>query len=153
MKRFIFTALLCFFIATPVFASWQADFPTTYQDQGIEQAVADALAEGGSPEEIIAEAQKIDGLDTQTVILALYCAAVNGNDIQNAATAAGFSESQINEIYKTSLDECPRFLGIPDTRSDARNIMYRGDPLPGPPQPEPPKPKPPVPPPSSPSTF
>ncbi len=153
MKGFFFTVLLCVFIATPVFASWQTDFPATYQDQGLEQAVADALAEGGSPEEILAEAQKIDGLATQTVILAFYCAAVNGNDIKNAAAAVGISENQLNEIYKTSLNECPRFNRIPDTRSDSRNIMYRGAPLPRPPQPEPPKPRPPKPPPSSPNTF
>ncbi len=113
MKIISIVTFICVLLATTAYASWQDDFPTTYQDKGIEQAVEDALAEGGSLEAIFAEAQKITGVDIQALIVALHCAGVNTNDIKNAATAAGIPSSQVAAAQKQGRDTCPRFNGIP----------------------------------------
>ncbi len=133
MKKIFCTTFLCLaVIVTVAHADWIKNFSTTYHSKNIDFAVVDALKEGTGPDLIINEGLKIQGLNPQHLIKALYCAGVDGDDIRKAANAAGISDILIVAGYDESVAECkdkltdtqaytpataaaPSFAGVPSS--------------------------------------
>ena len=120
MKKIILACFLTFSVATAAMAGWTETFVATYQEKGIDQAVNGALHEGKTPVLIIEEGLKIEGLNPQNLLMALYCAGADGNDIKKAAEAAGISEVLLVAAYEKSVAECG------DQMSDAQPYTPAG---------------------------
>lgn len=106
MKKIILACVLTFSVATVAMAGWTETFVTTYQEKGIDQAVNGALQEGKTPGSIIEEGLKIEGLNPQNLLMALYCAGADGNDIKKAAETAAISDVLLVAAYEKSVAEC-----------------------------------------------
>lgn len=131
MKKIISIAVLVVALASTAYADWVADFLAAYNDKGIEPAVTEALKTGQGPQAIIDEGLKIQELNPQNLLKALYCAGVKGDDIKTAADAAGISDILIVAAYEKSVAECgdrvvdtqaytpvgPSFAGVPSPGS------------------------------------
>lgn len=114
MKRLILLLIMMIVLQGIAFAEWQFNFEETYFDKGIDQAVIVALEEGISPDMIIEQGVLIGNLNPQNLVMALYCAGVNGQDIKEAAFNNGISEMILTAGYKKSLVECS------DTMADSQ---------------------------------
>ena len=106
MKIISIVTLFCILCAATAYASWQDVFHSTYQEEGIQQAVTMAFTEGASPEAIINEGLTIQGVATQGMISAIYCSGADGNDIKKASDAAGIAASILVAAYNQSINEC-----------------------------------------------
>jgi hypothetical protein len=127
MKKITFTMLFCLLIASVAHADWVENFYSLFKSKGIEPAVTQALKEGNGPSAIIHEGLKLDGLNPQNLLKALYCAGVKGDDIKVASDEAGISDILLVAAYEKSVAECgdqladtqaytpvgPSFAGIP----------------------------------------
>ncbi len=98
--------LFCLLIASVAHADWAENFTLLFKSKGIDVAVTQALKEGNSPSAIINEGLKIDGLNPQNLIKALYCAGAKGDDIKAAADEAGISDIILVAGYEQSVAEC-----------------------------------------------
>lgn len=142
MKKIICATLLCLaVVATAAHADWIKNFSATYHSKNIDFAVIDALKEGTGPDLIVNEGLKIQGLNPQHLIKALYCAGVDGNDIKKAANAAGISDILIVAGYDESVAVCgdkladtqaytpataaaPSFAGMPSPAASGGGASY-----------------------------
>lgn len=106
MKKFTFTMLFYLLIVSVAHADWVEAFTSLFKSKGIEAAVTQALKEGNGPSAIVNEGMKIDGLNPQNLIKALYCAGVKGDDIKAAADEAGISDIVLVAAYEKSVAEC-----------------------------------------------
>lgn len=127
MKKITFTMLFCLFIVSVAHADWVENFYSLFKSKGIEPAVTQALKEGNGPKAIISEGLKLDGLNPQNLLKALYCAGAKGDDIKVASDEAGISDILLVAAYEKSVAECgdkladtqaytpvgPSFAGIP----------------------------------------
>jgi len=82
------------------------NYEERYYKVGINQAVIDALKEGGDPDSIVQRGLVFEGLNPQNLVMALYCAGVKGKDIRDAADHHGISEMIVTAGYKKSVVEC-----------------------------------------------
>ncbi|MDO9043649.1 MAG: hypothetical protein Q7U64_15125 [Desulfocapsaceae bacterium] len=131
MKKITFTMLFCLLIVSVAHADWIETFSSLFKSKGIEPAVTQALKEGQSPSAIIHEGLKLDGLNPQNLLKALYCAGVKGDDIKAASDEEGISVILLVAAYEKSVAECgdqladtqaytpvgPSFSGIPSPGS------------------------------------
>lgn len=142
MKKLFCATFLCLaVVATAAHADWIKNFSAAYQSKNIDIAVTDALKEGTGPDLIINEGLKIQGLNPQHLIKALYCAGVDGNDIKKAADAAGISDILLVAAYEKSVAECgdqladtqaytpvtaaaPSFAGVPSPAASGGGASY-----------------------------
>lgn len=106
MKRLLLASMLVLFGASLACAEWMVDFRNTYVAEGIDKAVENALKDGQRPEVIVEEGVKIEGLNPQNLIRALYCAGASGQDVRAAADKYQISEVVVAAGYKKSIDEC-----------------------------------------------
>ncbi len=106
MKTKIVAMMLILSLSSPAFADWKDDFKDTFDKQTIELAVENALKSGKSPLEIIKTGQNITNLNIGMLLMALYCAGSDGNDIKTAAEESGISEFLIITAYEKSVNEC-----------------------------------------------
>lgn len=106
MKRLILASMLIMIFSAVAFAEWQVNFQDTYFNEGIDQAVVDALEEGAQPDGIVQTGLDLEGLNPQNLVMALYCAGVNGQDIREAAANHDISEMIVTAGYKKSVVEC-----------------------------------------------
>jgi hypothetical protein len=106
MKKILLVSCLMLSFATTAFAGWAENFLATYQEKGIELAVEGALKEGQNPASIIAEGKKVEGLNIGMLLMALYCAGADGNDIKLAAEEAEISDILLVTAYEKSVNEC-----------------------------------------------
>lgn len=109
MNKILLSLVVVFISATYAFAEWQVDFRDTYFDQGIDQAVKDALEVGENPysiTELGIDLIENDGLNAQNLVMALYCAGAKGQDIRDAAGSHGISDEIVTAGYKKSVVEC-----------------------------------------------
>lgn len=106
MKRLLFACLMVLFSVSVASAEWMVDFRDTYAADGIDKAVENALKDGKNPEMIADLGLKIEGLNPQNLVRALYCAGASGQDIRAAAEKYSISEPIIAAGYKKSIDEC-----------------------------------------------
>jgi hypothetical protein len=106
MKKIAFIIFSCLLIASVAHADWVDDFTSLFKSKGIEPAVSLALKDGKGPDVIINEGLKLEGLNPQNLLKALYCAGVKGDDIKEAADAAGISDILLVAAYEKSIAEC-----------------------------------------------
>lgn len=106
MRIASFALFLCLALSSIAHADWISDFIAIFNDKGIDQAVVQVLKEGTPPDAIINEGLKIEKLNPQNLLRALYCAGVKGDDIKAAADEAGISEILIVAAYEKSVAEC-----------------------------------------------
>ena len=106
MKKITVTMLFCLLLASVAHADWVENFTSLFKDKGIEVAVTQALKEGNGPKAIINEGLKLDGLNPQNLIKALYCAGAKGDDIKTASDEAGISDILLVAAYEKSVAEC-----------------------------------------------
>jgi hypothetical protein len=109
MKNISFVLFLCIFWAATACAEdtdWKGLFDSTYQDTGIQVAVEKVLKEGVTPENIIHQGLTIEGLLAQDIVKALYCAGVEGEDIELACQVIGIPELIVVTAYEKATEEC-----------------------------------------------
>jgi len=85
MKKIMSILAVTVFCCNFAFAANTARFENTLNTQGLDQAVVEAMAEGNSLGDIMAQALAIEGMNPQAVIIALLSA---GADVGAVATAA-----------------------------------------------------------------
>jgi hypothetical protein len=127
IQTLFLTACLLLLFHTTVMAAWQDDFATIYAEKGIDAAVVAALAEGASPEQIIATALPLAGLKKELLLKALFCATAQPNAIQDGAAANGISESTVLEGYQLALDKCSRQMDEKLNSALDTTQQYRGN--------------------------
>jgi hypothetical protein len=101
--------LVCLFIlagSSLVLADVADDFKITYQQQGMKQAVVNALQEGVAPSLIIDAGLKQDDLDRVLLVQLLYCAGGSVFDIWHVGIGAGISAVTMAAGYEKSVAEC-----------------------------------------------
>lgn len=101
-----FFLLLLLFVSSIAYGGWQQDFRNIYTQNGIDDAVVNALAMGANPDQIIKEALPISSLKQERLIKALFCALAQPETIRNSALKNGIKELKVNEGYKLALEEC-----------------------------------------------
>ncbi|WP_419176490.1 hypothetical protein [Desulfosediminicola sp.] len=106
MKKIIAALSIVVVSATVALAGWLEDFQTAYEAENIQVAVEGALEQGTAPAEIIESALGIESLNPQNLVKALYCAGVNGIDINAAAKKYKISEDIVIAGHKQSVAEC-----------------------------------------------
>ena len=87
-------------------AEWVADFKTSYNENGIYQAVAEVVGDGHTPEEIFTNGLDVEGINPQNLVAALYCAGAKSEDIRFAAEDAGISEMILVAGFETAKTVC-----------------------------------------------
>ena len=106
MKKIVLSVLLVIMTAAVALAEWQVTFEESYINNGIDQAVIDALREGADPDSIVERGLILEGLNPQNLVMALYCAGVKGKEIRDAAANHEISEQIVTAGYKKSIVEC-----------------------------------------------
>lgn len=107
MKTKIMLALVGVLLSVSVvLADWLTDFREIYTEQGIDQAVVEALKQGASPEMILENGLQLEGLNPQNLIRAMYCAQIRGDDIRAAGQLHGVTDMIIVAGYRKSVEEC-----------------------------------------------
>ena len=110
MKRLIISFFLVLLVASVAMATWITDFQDNYDSSGIDKAVVYALEDGATPDAIVANGLQLDGLNPQNLIMALYCAGANGEDIRAAAKHWEISREVIAAGYKKAIEECDNVI-------------------------------------------
>ena len=107
-------------------AEWVADFKTSYDKNGIYQAVAEVFEDGRTPDEIVPNGLDIE-VNPQNLVAALYCAGAKHDDIRVASVDAGISDMIFVAGFETAKTVCgdtfvdtqaytplgPNFSGVP----------------------------------------
>ncbi len=117
-------------------SEWVANFTTSYNENGIYQAVAEVFEDGRTPDEIVTNALEVEGLNPQNLVAALYCAGAKHEDIRASAENAGISEMIIVAGWNTAITVCgdeiadtqaytpvgPAFAGVPGGGNNGRSF-------------------------------
>jgi len=106
MKRITIACILVLISVSIAFADWLGDFRDTYVQAGIDKAVENALKGGANPDLIVENGMRLDGLNPQNLVKALYCAGAKGVDIRAAAEKWNISEVIVAAGFKKSIAEC-----------------------------------------------
>ncbi len=106
MKKITFIMFFSLLIASVAYADWIDNFISRYRSEGIIPAVTQALKEGNGPEAIINEGLKLQELNPQNLVMALYCGGVTGDDVRAAANNAGISDMLVVAAFEQSVVEC-----------------------------------------------
>ncbi len=106
MKKIVIACLLVLMSVSVAFAEWLVDFRDIYVKQGIDKAVVSALKEGANPDLIVENGLKLEGLNPENLVKALYCAGAKGQDIRDAAKKYDISELIVAAGFKKSVAEC-----------------------------------------------
>lgn len=107
--RIVILLLFCFlFTGSAALAGWTDEFATIYENNGIDQAVATAVAEGAEPNQIVKTALPLVGMTKEYLVKALFCAIALPDTVKNAAITNGITEETVTDGYKLALDECSR---------------------------------------------
>ena len=114
-NKFIGALLLMICTASLAMAEWLDDFQATYYADGIDDAVTAALEVGKNPSEIIDAGLGLEGLSSVELIRALYCAGIEGSEINQAVVSLKIASLDLVTGYKKSVNEC--FGRIVDSES------------------------------------
>lgn len=106
MKKITGSILLILLTVSFAMADWLEDFNKVYVDEGIMPAVVEVLKQGISPDEIMENGLKLEGINPQNLVKAMYCAGIRGDDIKVAGDKYGVSDLMIVAGYKKSVEEC-----------------------------------------------
>jgi len=125
MKRIILALLGVVMFTSLAYAEWKVTFEDTYLNKGIDQAVQDALKEGGMPTDIMGLGVTLEGLNPQNLVMALYCAGVKGDDVLAAAKAHDISEQIVTAGYKKAVTECSDALADSQAYTPVAQSFFR----------------------------
>jgi hypothetical protein len=131
MKKIFLTTLLVITTSTVALAEWLVDFKDSYSKVGIDQAVVEAMKEGATPDAIVQNGLKLEGLNPQNLIKALYCAGAKGDDIKAAAQQYEISELILVAGYKKSVEECADQVVDSQAYTPVAGPSFAGVPAPG----------------------
>ena len=106
MKKIAGALLLILITVSFAMADWIEDFNKVYVDKGIMPAVIEALKQGVTPDAIMDNGLKLEGINPQNLVKAMYCAGIRGDDIKAAGDIYGVSDLLIVAGYKKSVEEC-----------------------------------------------
>ncbi|MCF8056753.1 MAG: hypothetical protein K9K37_08950 [Desulfocapsa sp.] len=87
-------------------AEWVADFTTSYNENGIYQAVAEIFKEGVTPEEAFPQIINVEGVNPQNLVAAAYCAGAKHEDIRSASESVGIPEMIVVAGWETAKTVC-----------------------------------------------
>ena len=85
-------------------------FQSNYTRHGIRTAVSGALQSGATPFSIVESGLRLDGLQPQKLVTALYCAGADGEKIRTAADHWKLSKEVVAAGYKKAVVECSRVV-------------------------------------------
>lgn len=124
MKKII-TALMILGLSVSVAnaANWLDEFMDIYKNKNIDAAVEKAVEEGVTPDDIVKNSLKIQTVNPQNLVKALYCAGVSGEDVYNAAKKNDVSELIVAAGFKKSKEECSDM--VTDTQAYALGDRQR----------------------------
>lgn len=131
VKRILGALAVVLMTSTFVFAEWLVDFRDIYLDEGIDAAVIEALKQGATPDGIMENGLKLEGLNPQNLVKAMYCSGIKGDDIKAAGDAFGITDLLIVAGYKKSVEECGD--EVVDTQAYTpvgQRVAFRGPPPP-----------------------
>ena len=114
-KTLVYTLLLVLGTVCLAMAEWQDDFEATYYADGIDDAVQAALEVGKNPTEILEAGSVLEGLSPVELIRAMYCAGIEGSEINQAVESSQITAADLVTGYKKSVNEC--FSRIVDSES------------------------------------
>lgn len=106
MKRILLALLSIPLTCAVASASWQDDFNETYISKSPEQAVELALENGIDPDSIVKQALTLADLDQHRLVKALFCSAVNSQEIRDVSAENQIPDNTVTAGYKLSLKEC-----------------------------------------------
>jgi hypothetical protein len=133
MIKKIFTAMAIVLLSsTFAFADWWDDFKNFFLNDGIDRAVVEVLKLGAQPDDIMGEGLKLEGINPQNLVKAMYCGGIRGNDIRVAGQKHDVSDQIIVAGYKKSVEECGD--KVVDTQAYtpvATVVSFVGQPEPG----------------------
>lgn len=110
MKKLIISFVFVLLAFSVAMATWITDFQDQYEEEGIFKAVEYAMGEGAQPYAIIENGLQLPGLNNQNLIMALYCAGANGEDIRSAAKHWEVSDDVVAAGYKKAIEECDNVI-------------------------------------------
>ena len=106
MKTILFVFLAVLFTGSSAFAGWQENFSDNYNKNGLDAAVAKALAEGITPEKIIEAGMDIEGVDGKMLAAAMCNNAIPVHILQNLLTILKISpQTAINVCQSISTND------------------------------------------------
>ncbi len=105
IKMFLVAACLLL-VATYAAAAWLDEFKSTYERSGIDEAVIRALKLGATPDAIMSTGLEFIDLNPQSLVKAMYCGGIRGDDIHAAGQKYNVSDLIIVAGYKKSVEEC-----------------------------------------------
>ena len=110
MKKTLLVLVIVLFTAVTAFAEWLVDFRDIYLEKGIEQAVIEALKQGALADDIMKNGLELDGINSQNLVKAMYCAGIRGDEIKLAGDRWEVSDDIIVAGFKKSEEECGDLL-------------------------------------------
>lgn len=128
MKKKMIFCLALLLSATVAYAEWKVDFLEKYKNEGIDQAVVVAIQQGALPVEIVENGLKLEGLNPQSLIKALYCAGANGADIAEAAKQYDISDIILSAGFEKATQECSEQLADAQAYTPVSGARFAGTP-------------------------
>lgn len=155
MKKILFTCLFLLLISPAMaLATWTEDFFEVYDKTGLDTAIINALDDDITPEAILSFIiQNKETFNIKFSLKTLYCAGVDRDVVQAAASKLGITIKDSSEALEESIAECGAKLVLDDRENSGILVKPAGaPPVPGEPINPPAKHRPQLRQPSSPST-
>ena len=127
MKKVLLACVLVLVTCSFALADWTENFAADYQELGVDQAVLNAMKDGGSPEQIVQVGMQVEGLNPVQLVQSLYCAGASGPDIEQAAFNAGLSGLIISAAYEESVASCADAVVDTQAYTPADTRTYASD--------------------------
>jgi len=131
-KKIILAMIIVVISGTLAMAEWIATYKDVYQSKGIDEAVVEALKEGATPDAIMENGLKFEGLNPQNLVKAMYCGGIRGDDIRAAGQIYDVSDLLIVAGYKKSVEECGEQIADTQAYTPVASVLsFVGASLPG----------------------
>lgn len=115
MKKALAAALFFLLMSGQAFAAWTEDFTKDYDKFGLDVAVENALADDVTPQAILDYVLKNrEKFSEQLSMKALYCAGVDVDVVDRAASALGIIPKDIKSALQQSIEECGSKIALTD---------------------------------------
>ncbi len=95
MKKIMMVLLALVLTSSIALADWQETFVTDYNESGLNAAVTNALAQGYTPEQIIAVAMAIEGVNGTVLASAMCDGGVPVQAMQNSLDLLGINQQTV----------------------------------------------------------
>jgi hypothetical protein len=114
-KKALAAALFFLLMSGQAFAAWTDDFTEDFDKFGLDVAVENALANDVTPQAILDYVVKNkDKFSEQMSLKSLYCAGVDLDVVDRAASALGIIPQDIKSALQQSIEECGSKVALTD---------------------------------------